>query len=331
MGALDVPVGKLADMHKPRVLQTDVDESAEVDHVEYGALEFHPGSEVLELENPLLENRFGKIVSRITFGTAKGLYDIPERKLTDGQFLGKFSQIGGSELLVNFGESVPVANDVRRKLKLGEQASGGVIAFRVNPSPVEWVGRVQDLQESGSLSEGGRADALNLRQLAAIAEWTFFFPAIDDPSRGQLIEARDVPKQRHAGGIQVDSNKINATGYDRLERFLELLGIDIVLVQPDADVLRLDLDQLRQRVLEPAADRDRRTERRVKVGQLFTAHLAGRVNAGPRLVDDHVRELRQEMVGGMRGRRDRRRWRSRRQSGALSSRSPVLMTPAATL
>jgi hypothetical protein len=331
MGAFDVPVGELADMNEPRVLQTDIDKGAEVDHVENGPLEFHSGGQILEFENAFLENRFGKIVSRITLGAAQSLDDIPQREFTDCQFLGEFSQVGRGELLVDFRETVSVANDVWRKLELGEQGSGGLIAFWVHPGPVKRVGRVKNLQESSGLRERGRADALNLRQLTAIAEWTFFLPVIDDPPRGELIEARDVSEQRHARGIQVDSNKIDATGDDRLEGFLELLGIDIVLVEPDTDVLRLDLDQFRQRVLEPAADRDGRTERRVEFGQFLTANLAGRVDAGPCFVDDHVGELCQEMIGVMRGRWDGRRWWSGGRSGALSSRSSVLVAPAPAL
>ena len=65
-----------------------------------------------------------------------------------------------------------------------------------------------------------------------------------------------MPQQGHARRVQVDADEVDATGDDRLERLLELLGVDVVLVEPDADILRLDLDQLGERVLEPAADRD---------------------------------------------------------------------------
>ena len=58
-----------------------------------------------------------------------------------------------------------------------------------------------------------------------------------------------MPQQGHTGGIEIDTHEVDATGDDRLERLLELLGVDIVLVEPDTDVLRLDLDQLGQRIL----------------------------------------------------------------------------------
>ena len=118
-----------------------------------------------------------------------------------------------------------------------------------------------------------------------------------------------MPEQGNARRVQVDADEVDATGDDRLERLLELLGIDVVLIEPDADILRLDLDQLGQRVLEPAADRDPAAQGRVEVGKLFAADLARRVDAGAGLVDDDVGELRELRVGrvgpGRLGRRRR--------------------------
>jgi hypothetical protein len=65
-----------------------------------------------------------------------------------------------------------------------------------------------------------------------------------------------------------------------------------VLIEPDANVLGLDLDKLSQRILKPPANRDGTAERRVKLGKLLAADLAGGVNAGPGFVDDDVRKLR---------------------------------------
>ena len=63
---------------------------------------------------------------------------------------------------------------------------------------------------------------------------------------------------------------------------LSCFGIDVMLIEPDADILRLDLDQLGQRVLEPAADRDTAAQGGVEVGKLVAADLARRIDAGAR-------------------------------------------------
>ena len=78
----------------------------------------------------------------------------------------------------------------------------------------------------------------------------------------------------------------------RFQRFLEMLRIDVVLVQADADVLRVDLDQLAQRVLQAPADGDGAAERGVEIGELLAADRAGGVDAGAGLVDDDVGKVR---------------------------------------
>ena len=67
-----------------------------------------------------------------------------------------------------------------------------------------------------------------------------------------------------------------------------MLGLDVVLIQPDADIGRVDLHQFAQRVLQAAADGDGAAERGVALGQLLAARAAGGVDAGAGLVDDHV-------------------------------------------
>ena len=62
---------------------------------------------------------------------------------------------------------------------------------------------------------------------------------------------------------------------------------DIVLVLPDADRLRLDLHELGERVLQPARDRDRASNREVELGELFAREIRRGVHARARLVDRH--------------------------------------------
>ena len=56
----------------------------------------------------------------------------------------------------------------------------------------------------------------------------------------------------------------------------------------DAQMLRVDLYQLAERILQTASNRDRSSHRRVEVGELFTTNVTGRVNARAGLVDNQV-------------------------------------------
>ena len=285
-----------------------------------------PATQVLELQDALLEDRLGQIVARVALGAAKGLDDVAERELADLQL---FRQLGRSGL--------PRAGDAAREARCLSRTTSGVlpnlsssegrdgVALGVNPGAVERMLTLGDLEESGRLGVGRRPDSLDLHQLLTSREGPFVLAVIDDPPGRQLIEARDMPQQGDAGRIEIDTDEVDATGDDRLERLLELLGVDIVLVEPDADVLGLDLDQLGQRILEPAADRDRAAQRCVELGQLFPADLAGRVNAGSGLVDDHIGELGQQRVGGMWSRRGRGRRGRRGRLGARPSRTPMIV------
>src|SRR5207302_2044409 len=71
-----------------------------------------------------------------------------------------------------------------------------------------------------------------------------------------LVEAGNVAQQRHAGGVQIHADRVDARLDDGVQRLAQLLGADVVLIEADADVLRVDLDQLAERVLQTAADGD---------------------------------------------------------------------------
>ena len=78
-------------------------------------------------------------------------------------------------------------------------------------------------------------------------------------------------------------------GFDHAaQRLAELLRRHVVLVLADADRLRVDLDELGERVLQAVRDRDGAAQRQVVVGVLRRRELGGRVDRSARLADDHV-------------------------------------------
>ena len=61
----DILVGQLADVHQARVVQADVDERAEIDHVQHRARQLHAGRQVVELDDALLEDRRRQVFARV--------------------------------------------------------------------------------------------------------------------------------------------------------------------------------------------------------------------------------------------------------------------------
>jgi len=68
-----------------------------------------------------------------------------------------------------------------------------------------------------------------------------------------LIEAGNVAQQRHAGGVEIDANLVDTRFNNAFQRFLETLGRHIMLIEADADILRIDFDQFAERILQAAA------------------------------------------------------------------------------
>jgi hypothetical protein len=323
--ALDVTIGKLTDVYQPRVLEADVDEGPEVDHVEHRPLQFHTGCQVLEFEDPLLEDGFGKILARVAIGPAKSLDDIFESEFSDAQLSGKLCHACLGQLGAQLGQLLSISQDLGSLTKHLEQAGCRLVALGMDPGSVERVIALGDLQESGGLGKRRWPDAFHLGEQLSAGKRSLLLAILDDSPGSQLVEAGYVAEQGNAGGVQINTHEVDATADDGFQRLLELLRADIMLIEPDADVLGFDLHQLSQGVLEPPSDRDRATKRGIVLGQLFPTHLARRIDAGAGLVDDDVGELSEEMIGRMRRGGSGRWWRSSRRFGARSTRSTWLM------
>ena len=102
-------------------------------------------------------------------------------------------------------------------------------------------------------------------QLLAAAEGALVVAVRDDRLGERRPEPRDVREQRRRGGVEVDADRVHRVLDHRLQRPAEPVLVDVVLVLADADRLRLDLDQLGQRVLQPPRDRDGAAQRDVEV------------------------------------------------------------------
>ncbi len=134
----------------------------------------------------------------------------------------------------------------------------------MNPGAVERVVAFADFEEAGRLNEAALAYAVDLQELHSVAERTVRLAIFDQIAGDELIESRHMAQQRHAGRVQIDAHLIDARFDHAVQRLTHLLGADIVLIQTDADVLRIDLDQLAERVLQASADRDGSAQRGIE-------------------------------------------------------------------
>ena len=91
------------------------------------------------------------------------------------------------------------------------------------------------------------------------------------PTRHRLVESRHVSQQRGAGRVYVHTDIIHTTLHHRIQRRVEVARFDIVLVETNTDVCRLDFHEFRKRILEPTPNRNRATHR----GLMRRQFLAG--------------------------------------------------------
>ena len=187
----------------------------------------------------------------------------------------------------------------------------------MNGGDVQRVIAVADAQEAGSLLEGLGADAGHGGQLHARAEAAVFIAELDDLLRGAFVDAGHVAQQRPGRGVEIHADAVDAAFNHRLQRFVQMALVDVMLILADADGLRVDLDQLGQRVLQAARDGDGSADGQVEVGKLLARDFGGGIDGGAGLVHRHAEDRGEAfLAGGSRGpgrrsraKRCRCRWR----------------------
>ena len=90
-----------------------------------------------------------------------------------------------------------------------------------------------------------------------------------------------------------------------------MFRLHVVLVKPDADVLRIDLHEFGERVLQAAANTDGAASSRIQIRELFAGHGARGVVASPGLDHNHIGQI-ERGIGKPFEADLRRGWRRRR-------------------
>ena len=72
---------------------------------------------------------------------------------------------------------------------------------------------------------------------------------------------------------------------------LKLALVNVVLILADSDRLGIDLDQLGERVLQPAGNGNGAAHGEIEIGKLLPRNLRGGVDAGAGLADGHGKNV----------------------------------------
>ncbi|MNN36623.1 hypothetical protein D3C81_1505250 [compost metagenome] len=104
-------------------------------------------------------------------------------------------------------------------------------------------------QETDALLERFGAEPRHLLQLFAALETPVLFAEFNNVLRRSRVNAGHVGQERRGSGIHVHTDVVYSRFHDVLQAFVKMLLGDVMLVLPNTNRLRLNLDQLCQRIL----------------------------------------------------------------------------------
>src|SRR5579875_2684468 len=113
----------------------------------------------------------------------------------------------------------------------------------------------------------------------------------DNRSGDTAVNASNMSEQSSRSRIQLDARKVDAGDNHSLQHLGQGFLVNIVLIETNAQRAWIDLDQLRQRVLEATSDRNGTALRGVQRWEFLAGNLRGRIDRGSSLIDDHIADL----------------------------------------
>ncbi|SHU20072.1 Uncharacterised protein [Mycobacteroides abscessus subsp. abscessus] len=274
----DEAVGHRRHVHQTVLVHADIHERAEGGHIRHHAFQHHADLEVGHLLDAGREGRGGERGTRVTARLLQFAQDVGHGGDAES-FVGEVAGLERPQLAFvtdQFGEgdAGAVQDAPHHRVGLGVHARGvqRVVAFA-------------DAQEAGALFKGLGAQARNVEQAGAAAEWPGLVTVRHDRLGERFGHAGDLGQQRHRGRVEVDADGVHGVLDHRVEAAGQGSGRHVVLVLADTDGLRLDLDEFGERVLQATGDRDRAAQRDVQLGQLVSGIGRRRVHRGARLTD----------------------------------------------
>ena len=87
---LDITVADLGDMNKPVLMYPDIDESAKVNDITHGSLQYHSRCQILHFENIAAQDWLRHVFTRITCRLLQFFYNIAKGQFTNFKLCRKF-------------------------------------------------------------------------------------------------------------------------------------------------------------------------------------------------------------------------------------------------
>ena len=176
-------------MHKPTVMQADVDKRSKVDHVEDGPHQLHTHFEVFEFEYALLEEWPRQVLARITAGPRQLLNNVVEQQSPNLKLLGQRVEIQPPELLGECVGAFPPREILHTGTEPLEHSLSDGITLRMDPGGIQRITTAADLEKAGCLHIGGLPKAGNLSQLLTIHEGPLRCSPFCDPFGNRLTQS----------------------------------------------------------------------------------------------------------------------------------------------
>ena len=268
----DKTVGDLRDMNQAILMDADVDKGPEVGDVGHNAGKLHAGNKIVDGMHPGIELESLYLGTRVASGLLQLLHDVAERRQADllGDIALDVDALARLRIIHQIGDRAPVvAGHLLHQL----------IAFGVDGGSIERVPSTGDAEEAGTLLESHRTKAGHLAQFGSRGEGAVLTPVVHDVLSQLWTESADIGEQMLARRIEIDTDGVDTQLHRLVERMLQGLLVDIVLILADANALGIDLHQLSQRVHETTADADGTTHGDILIGKLLAGCLRRGIDA----------------------------------------------------
>ena len=166
-------------MNQSVLVNTDINESAEVNNISDRSFQLHAGLEILHIHNICTEHRRWKLITRIAAGAHKLLSDILHCRDTYADFFGNLFFAESGNLFAEIADFVfcGVIDCVAADFK---QSLCGGIAFRVNTRVIKKIFALRYAHEAGTLLKCLCAELWHFFELRPRSKFAVFLTVSDN-------------------------------------------------------------------------------------------------------------------------------------------------------
>ena len=148
--------------------------------------------------------------------------------------------------------------------------------------------RFRHAQEAGTLLKGFGTELGHFFDLRTVGKNAVFLPVFYHVAGRCFCQPGNALQQACGGRVHIDADSIHTVFHNAVKRFRKLLFRHVMLILADADGHGFDLYQLRQRILEPPGDGNRRAKVYVVIREFRGAERRGGIDGSAGFVDDGV-------------------------------------------